>query len=147
MLSTHRQIFSMKNCAQQQTRAQSNMHIPKWKYLPNWDIIIQTHPLQFIPPHLPWVVDKGPIYAINYPEPQYIYISCPKMPPDICKSTKQWAGILGTVITMFSILLTLVYRLAQQCCSPVLPSGTLGKWTTLPILPKDPTHTPKRPYD
>ena len=41
--------------------------------LPNWDIIIQTHPLQSIPPHPPWGADKGPICVIKYPEPKYIF--------------------------------------------------------------------------
>ena len=47
------------------------MHIPKWEYLPNWDVVIQTHPLQSTPLHLPWGADEGPIYVINYPEPKY----------------------------------------------------------------------------
>ena len=49
------------------------MHIPKWQYLPNWEVVIQTHPLQSTPLHLPWGADKGPIYVINYPEPKYIF--------------------------------------------------------------------------
>ena len=51
------------------------MYIPKWKYIPNWDNVIQIHPLQSIPPHPPWRADKCPIYVIKFPEPKYVL--CP----------------------------------------------------------------------
>ena len=70
----------MKNHAQQQAQAQRNTHIPKWDYLPNWDVVIQTHPQQSTPLHLPWGAEKGPICVINYPEPKYIF-SPPKNAP------------------------------------------------------------------
>ena len=65
----------MKNRVQQEARAPENKYIPKWKYLLNWDNVIQIHSLQSIPPQPPWRADKCPIYVIKYPEPKYVL--CP----------------------------------------------------------------------
>ena len=73
ILASNRFFFTVENQAQQQVRAPSNSYIPKWEYLPNWDNIIQTHPLQSIPPHPPWGADKGPICIIKCPESKYIF--------------------------------------------------------------------------
>ena len=86
----------MKNHAQQQAQAWRNMHIPKWKYLPNWDIVIQTHPLQSTRLHPPWGADKGPIGVINYPEPKYIFFP-PENAPRRAQKRKTVTGHLGNV--------------------------------------------------
>ena len=52
-----------------------NRYIPKWKYLPNWDNVIQIHSMQSIPPQLPWGADKCLMRVIKSPEPKYIL--CP----------------------------------------------------------------------
>src|SRR6266567_1527036 len=55
--------------------APSNLYVSKWENIPNWEIVIQMHLVQSIPPHLPCGAEKGPIYVIKYPEPKYIF--CP----------------------------------------------------------------------
>jgi hypothetical protein len=70
------------------------MHILKWEYLPNLDVIIQTHPLQSTPPHLPWGADKGPLCVINYPEPKYIFFP-PKNAPRRTQKCETVSGHLG----------------------------------------------------
>src|SRR6266567_7787130 len=55
--------------------APSNLYVSKWENIPNWEIVIQTHLLQSIPPHPPCGAEKGPIDVIKYPEPKYIF--CP----------------------------------------------------------------------
>ena len=84
----------MKNRAQEQAQAQRNVHIPKWEYLPNWDVIIQTHPLQSTPLHLPWGADEGPIYVINYPEPKYNFFP-PKNAPRRTQKRETVSGHIG----------------------------------------------------
>ena len=138
----------MENRAQQQARAQSNPYIPKWEYLPNWDNVIQTHPLQSIPPHPPWSAHKGPIYVIKSPEPKYIFF-----PPENARQRAQRretvSGHLGNAVSH-------VVDTCLQCHQsrptvlhlstyPALPSGTLGRSTTLPAHPRDPITNPGVP--
>ena len=94
MLAPNIYIYSMKNRSQQQAQAQRNTHIPKWEYLPNWDVVIQTHPLQSTPLHLPWGVDEGPIYVINYPEPKYNFFP-PKNAPRRTQKRETVSGHIG----------------------------------------------------
>ena len=96
------------------------MYIPKWEYLPNWDIIIQTHPLQSMPPHLPWVADKGPIYAINYPEPKYIF-SPPKNAPRRTQKCETVSRHLGNSDYEFS-------HVVDTCLQvpPTLPNSAVA---------------------
>jgi len=47
-----------------------------------------------MPPHLPWVADKGPIYAINYPEPKYIFFP-PENAPRRTQKHKTVSGHFG----------------------------------------------------
>jgi len=96
ILATNRPFFSVKNRAQQQAQAQRNTHIPKWDYLPNWDVVIQTHPLQSTPLQLPWSADKGPICVIKCPEPKYIFVP-PKNAPRRAQKLKTVSGHLGNV--------------------------------------------------
>ena len=96
ILTTNIYIFAMKNRAQQQARAQSISYIPKWEYLPNWDCVIQTHPLQSTPPHPPWHADKGPIRVIKYPEPKYIFFP-PKNAPRRAQKRETVSGHLRNV--------------------------------------------------
>src|SRR5437016_10625028 len=88
----------MENQAQQQARAQNNSYIPKWEYLPNWDSVIQTHPLQSIPPHPPWGADKGPICIIKYPEPKYNFFP-PENAPRHAQKRKTVSGHLGNAVS------------------------------------------------
>src|SRR6266567_8527042 len=67
--------------------APSNLYVSKWENIPNWEIVIQTHLLQSIPPHLPCGMEKGPIYVIKYPEPKYIFFP-PKSAPRRMKKRK-----------------------------------------------------------
>ena len=98
ILVTNRLFFAMENRAQQQARAQINSHIPKWEYLPNWDCVIQTHPLQSTPPHPPWGADKGPICIIKYPEPKYIF-SPPKNDPQRAQKRETVSGHLRNAVS------------------------------------------------
>jgi len=88
MLATEDTYFAMKTVPNSKPEAQSNADILKWEQLPDWEIVIQTHLLRSIPPHLPRGADKGPICVIKYAEPKYNF-SHPKMPPDERKSAKQ----------------------------------------------------------
>jgi len=98
ILATNRLFFAMENRAQQQAPAQSNSYIPKWEYLPNWDCVIQTHPLQSIPPHPPWGADKGPICVIKYPEPKYIFFP-PENAPRCAQKRETVSGHLGNAVS------------------------------------------------
>ena len=98
ILATNGFFFAMENRAQKQARAQSNSSIPKWEYLPNWDCVIQMHPLQSIPQHPPWGVDKGPICVIKYPEPKYIF-SPPKNEPQRAQKRETVSGHLGNAVS------------------------------------------------
>ena len=94
VIATNIYIYCYDKRAQQQARAPSNEPIPIWKHLPNRDIDIQTHPVQSIPLHPPCVADKGPIYAINYPEPKYIFFP-PKNAPRRTQKCETVSGHLG----------------------------------------------------
>ena len=96
MLATNSHFFSMKNHAQQQAQAWRNMHIPKWEYLPNWDIVIQTHLRQSMPLQPPLGADKGPICVIKSPEPKYIFFP-PENAPQRAQKRKTVTGHLGNV--------------------------------------------------
>ena len=98
MLATNTHSFAMKNRAQQQARAPSNTDIPKWEQLPNWEIVIQTHPLQSMPPHPPRGTDKGPICVIKSPEPKYIF-SPPKNAPRRAQKRETVSGHLGNAVS------------------------------------------------
>src|SRR6266446_10160429 len=86
----------MKNHAQQQARAPSNTDIPKWEQLPNWEIVIQTHPLQSISLHPPRGTDKGPICVIKSPEPKYIFFP-PENAPRRAQKRETVSGHLENV--------------------------------------------------
>ena len=148
MLATNTHSFAMKNCAQQQARAPSNTDIPKWEQLPNREIVIQTHPLQSMPPHPPRGADKGPICVIKSPEPKYI-IFPPKNGAQRAQRRETVSGHLGKAVSH-------VVDTCLQCHQsrptvlylplyPALPSGTLGRSTTLPADPKDHISHPNQP--
>jgi len=94
MLPTNRQFFAKKTVPNSEPKPQAIMPIPKWKDIPDWDIVIQTHPLQSIPLHPPWGADKGPIYTINYPESKYIFF-LPENGPQRMQKRETVSGHLG----------------------------------------------------
>ena len=102
----------MKNRAQQQARAPSNTDIPKWEQLPNREIVIQTHPLQSMPPHPPRHAEKGPICVIKYPEPNYIFFP-PKNAPRRAQKRETVSGHLGNADYDVPTLFTFVYKCHQ----------------------------------
>src|SRR6267378_4470444 len=104
--------IAMENCAQQQARAPSKSDIPKWEQLPNWEIVIQTHLLQSMPPHLPRGTDKGPIYVIKSAEPKYIFCP-PKNAPRRAQKCETVSGHLGNADYDVPTLFTLVYKCHQ----------------------------------
>ena len=120
----------MENRAQQQARAPSNSSIPKWKYLPNWDCVIQTHPLQSIPPHPPWGADKGPIYVIKYPEPKYIFCP-PENAAQHAQKRETVSGHLGNAVS----------HVVDTCLQlPSIPPNSAA-----PVyLPRPPTRHPQQ---
>ena len=142
MLVPNRYFLTIKNGGQWQPRAPENKYIPKWKYFPNWDIVIQTHPLQSIPPHPPWGADKGPICVIKCPEPKYIFFP-PENAPRRAQKRKTVSRHLGNAVS----------HVVDICLQ--LPSIPLN--SAAPIyLPRPPirhprqvnhhTRSPKRPY-
>ena len=110
----------MKNHAQQQAQAWRNMYIPKWEYLPNWDVLIQTHPLQSTPLHPPWGADKCPICVINYPEPKYIFFP-PKNAPRRMQKCETVSGHLGNSDYEVSHVVDTCLRVP-----PTLPNSALA---------------------
>ena len=133
MLVTNRYFLTIKNGGQQQARAPENKYIPKWKYFPNWDIIIQTHPLQSISPHLLWHVDKRPIYVIKYPEPKYIFC-LPKNAPRCAQKHETVSKHPSSAVSH------VVYKCHRSCptvlhLSTTLPSHPAPSASDLPYPP------------
>ena len=133
----------MENRAQQQARAQSNLYIPKWEYLPNWDCVIQMHLLQSTPPHLPWGADKGPICVIKYPEPKYIF-SPPKNDPQRAQKRETGSGHLGNAVSHVVDTYLQVPSIPPNSAVPVYPPRPPIRH---PRQVNYPTHLPQGPYD
>ena len=117
-------------------------------HLPNWEVIIQIHPLKSNPPQPPWGADKGPIRVFKYAEPKYIFF-LPKNGPRRAQKRKTVSGHFGNAVSH-------VVDTCLQCHQsrptvlylplyPALPSGTLGRSTTLPADPKDHISHPNQP--
>ena len=133
MLATNRLCFSLKNRAQQHAQAWSNMHISKWEYLPNWDVVIQTHPLQSIPLQLPWGAEKCPIFVIKFPEPKYIFFP-PENAPRRAQKCETVSGHLGNAVSRIVDICLQVPSIPPNSAAPVYlphPAPSAGQ----PIYP------------
>jgi len=111
----------MKNRVQQEARAPENKYIPKWKCLPNWDNVIQIHPLQSIPPHPPWGAGKGLICVIKYAEPKYIFFP-PKNGPRRAQKRETVSRHFGNAVSHVVDTCLQVPSIPPNSAAPGLPT-------------------------